>query len=172
MNRTSTLNYLKRRETKIPFFKSLYSKELSLLFIVGIIGCIGTLFIFNKAWISNGSNAPQQNLNTITIAKCDKSQSKSIRNDNIVDISGNLYANDPVTFTVNNYNSKAQYLISFGDGTEKLLSGDFYIHQFAEPGNYPVKMKMLYKENTSEIFETSLKINQASGSFINELSLN
>lgn len=165
MNQMDTISVFNKKKSHISFFKNLFQKELSLLLIVGVIGCIGTFFIFTKAWNYN-TEPTHQLLNTITISKCDKNTVAGGLYHPMVYITGNYMENNPVAFKISDYNMKALYKVDFGDGTESIFQDDTFEHTYKSSGDFKIKMAMHYKEIILPIYETTLSIKNSDQALI------
>lgn len=135
----------------------LVRKEISLLCIVGIIGCLGTLFIFNKAWLKD-SPLPIEKLGSITISKQTSAIQKERVEESILRLSGQMIVNSEIEFSINNYNPNAIYEIHFGDGDTHLLGSNYTKHTYKMNGEYQVRVSMNYKNQESIVYDSRIEV--------------
>ncbi len=157
MNRHNTVDLKGQlfKAKKASNKKTPFGKDVSLLMIVGVIGCIGTLFIFNKSWISE-KNASGNTLTTITIPPSIISLTPMDKS--FLIISGDYLIHKSLNFTIPDFNSKAIYEVNFGDGKIQKFKTQNFNHTYSEDGFYYIEMKMIFKEESTILFETKVEI--------------
>ncbi len=136
---------------------SLKKKDLSLLIVIGIVGCIGSMSIFKKSFLSRASSP--KNLSTIKIVEDAASLTPTLQNiDPHLNISGSFHTAENVNFEIANHNPKVLYEVRFGDG--KHLKGKLpaIVHKYPKAGTYNVELIMFYKDKSKSVYNTSVTI--------------
>lgn len=165
MNRQDTVDPVSELFERVNF--SFKKRELSLLLIVGVIGCIGMMSVFNRSYDKDSSTST--NVSSIRISNEAGNNELMGSLDPYLDIGGLYECNKPMIFTISNYNAKALYEVDYGDGTvEKGYTPEFR-HVYTKDGSYKVRLIIYYKEESNTIFGTELNISTSDQSFLSSL---
>ncbi|WP_235299590.1 hypothetical protein [Portibacter marinus] len=166
MNRQDTIDPISQIFERISL--PLKRKELSLILIVGVIGCIGTMSVFKKSF-ARTVKAPK-NLSTIKIVEEATSVTPFLQNiDPFLNIAGTMHIFEPLEFSIGNYNPQAVYEVNFGDG--QFLKGKFksFKHAYQQEGKFDVELIIHYKNNSNSIFNTTVNIFPTEAAFLSSL---
>ena len=148
--------------------KKSFQKELSLLFIVGVVGCIGTMFIFSKGWYNSGSQT-SQSLETISIPQKKNAPIPTRELSTFLQVEGEYFVNNILNFHITNFNTQALYQVDFGDGTTRELSTEKFSYSYSKPGEYRLQLSINYKKESAALFETVIQILAPDKGFLTSL---
>lgn len=152
MNRQNSIDFLSHLSKKKSF-----KRELLLLIIVGIIGCLGTMVIFKKCWKPQ-EQVKSKTFTSITIPDQVSNLNKARRTSPFLNILGKFVPGQELSFTINNYNSKATYEVNFGDGIIKNVKDANFNYTYQNEGKYTLEMIMHYRDKSSQVFEGNINI--------------
>jgi hypothetical protein len=165
MNRHNTADPVSELFERVNI--SFKKRELSLLLIVGVIGCVGTMSVFNRSYVKD--TATSSNLSTIRIPSENSDKQLLAKLDPFLNVGGDYQCNKPMVFTISNYNPQALYEVDYGDGAvEKGYSNQFK-HTYVKDGPYEVKLIIHYKAESNTIFDTEVKISPAEQGLLSSL---
>lgn len=165
MNRHNTVDPVTELFERVNI--NIKKKELYLLLIVGIIGCVGTMAIFEKA--ADKTTTSTQHLSTINIPKEVKSKSFFGKLDPFLNIQGDFQVEKSIDFSIYNYNPKAIYEVNFGDGHVVKSNAEKFSHVYKKDGEYNVELIIHYKNESNTIFNTKLNISSSETTFLSSL---
>ncbi|GLR17230.1 PKD domain-containing protein [Portibacter lacus] len=165
MNRQNTVDPVTELFERVNI--NIKKKEFFLLLIVGIIGCAGTMAIFNRA--APPSTPATNQLSTINIPKVAKSKSFFGKLDPFLSIQGDFRAEKSIEFAISNYNPKAHYEVNFGDGDVIRSNAQVINHVYKKDGEYNVELIIHYKNESNSIFNTKVNISPPSDTFLSSL---
>ena len=80
------------------------------------------------------------------------------KRNNWIKYDGVMETNANIVFKLNGYDSSAEYLFDFGDGTTKKCRSTKIAHAYSKPGKYTVSVKVRYKNRVEEAWTETLKI--------------
>lgn len=170
MNRLQSFEQSKpieNHKTKI-WKNSKFPKELSLLFIVGIIGCFGTFSIFNIGW-NKDVKIQEQSLETINIPQKISNTSPNRIHNPSVEVSGSFIVGKPLKFNIPNYNPEAEYEVDFGDGLVKIINTEIFEYTYLSSGNFELIISINFKDENSHLYSTIIRINNQNEEYITSL---
>jgi len=165
MNRQNTVDPVSELFERVSI--SFKKRELSLLLIVGVIGCIGTMSIFKRAFVKNP--AAPKNLATINIPEKSNSQILLSKIDPFLNIQGDFQSEKPMIFSISNHNPKATYDVDFGDGKVMKGCANKFSHVYKKGGEYDVELIIHYKDESNSIFNTNLQIVTSDKAYLSSL---
>ncbi len=170
MNRHDAVDLLGHISKKIypSRGKKSFIKEISLLFIVGLFGCFGTLFILKKAWIP-ASVKTEKKISNITIPEVNASSQYARTYDPSLEIKGDYQTHAKLDFTIVNYNPQATYTVDFGDGELIQTRQAKFTHQYKFNGYYNVRLNMEYKDASTSIYSREISIEKQSKDLLSSL---
>lgn len=149
--------------------RRLFKKEISLICIVGLVGCIGTLFVFNKSWFPEKLDV-KEHFALITISKpSQKSEFVTQRNRPFLEISGDRIIDSELVFQIKNYNPNATYKIDFGDGQVEKSNNDLIHHTYSTQGNFQIELKMLFRAKESVVYNRSVEITDPESNYLSSI---
>jgi uncharacterized protein (DUF2249 family) len=165
MNRHNTVDPVSELFERVNI--SFKKRELSLLLIVGVIGCIGTMSVFNRSYVKDHTTSTS--VSTIKIPNEAKHQEFLENLDPYLNIGGAYECHKPMVFTIFNHNPKALYEVDYGDGTVQKGYAAEFKHIYKKDGPYEVKLIIHYKEESNTIFGTQLNISPSNQSLLSSL---
>ena len=170
MNRIPIADHYDRQSEKTSLLpkNKFFHKELSLLFIVGVVGCIGTMFIFSKGWYNSGSQSTQS-LETISIPQKKDAFIPTRKLNTFLQVEGEYFVNNKLDFQITNFNAQAVYQIDFGDGTISELKAEKFSHSYIQAGKYRLQLNIKYKKESAALFETVITIEETKDGFLTSL---
>ena len=170
MYRIPTADLFDQQNEKIVLVpkKGFFQKELSLLFIVGVIGCIGTMFIFSKGWYNSNSQT-DHSLETISIPQKKNAIILSRKSSTHLEVEGRYVVDTKLKFKISNFNAQALYLVDFGDGTISELSTDKFTHSYSKSGEYRLQLQIKYRVESAILFEKIIQIRDSKKGFLTSL---
>lgn len=170
MNRIPIADHYDQQSEKTSLLskKKFFQKELSLLFIVGVVGCMGTMFIFSKGWYNTGSHS-SQSLEAISIPQKKSAVIPSRELSTFLQVKGEYFVNNPLDFQITNFNPKAIYQVDFGDGTISELAAEEFSHSYVKAGEYQLRLNIKYKKENAALFEMVITINETKEAFLTSL---
>lgn len=165
MNRQNTVDPVSELFERVSI--SFRKRDLSLLLIVGVIGCVGTMSIFKRAFVKKTSSP--KNLSTISIPQEFGSQALLGEIDPFLNIQGKYNSEEAMKFTILNHNPKATYEVNLGDGNVIKGCPNEFSHIYKKDGEYHVELIIHYKEESNSIFNTSFNISSSQQTFLSSL---
>lgn len=140
-------------------------RDTILICFLVIGGIVGLFFLLNAKGTTADIWSPNP-INETVIAEArisndyasnvqDKEVGFKPSKDNVV-IAGIREAQETVTFTVQNYNKRVDYMIDFGDGIKKRFKSKRIAHRYKKLGSYKVKIYVEDKHNKKKMYYSNL----------------
>ena len=118
------------------------------LILVAVVGLVGTIYILSSI---NQDSETEHNI--IVIPK----ESKNLES-NVLIISGPMFENEELTFSINDFNPALNYSINFGDNDIRLVTRSNFSHRFRKAGIYQIELKIEYQKDVFLLDKQSLNI--------------
>ncbi len=134
------------------------------IIILIALGCAG-LFLYYNILSPKKTHVPHSGITANTNIVADEQEHHSVPETKVEHsqllIEGHREAGELITFTIDNYDKKASYIIDFGNGTRKEVKNKKITYSYNRSGNYEVKLSVGYKNEAPVEFSKKIYIDES-----------
>jgi len=159
INENSTLEL--SSATLIPQAGNINQKfiEKILLFLIAILGFMGSLYVFTSS--SNNNNNPNyQNLAVAVASVSDYSveDEKAVKFKDFFKIKGKKKAGNMLNFIFKEDRKASRYVLDMGNGERVIITSNEFPYKFEKPGKYKLELKTINRGLITVVATKELKI--------------
>jgi len=141
-------NELERYSEELSKSEIRQNRENMLTLLVIVIGLVGFIFVFQSSTNSDGKSLvipphfPKEKAKETNKTK--QADTKSITNQQMLNIDGVKEANEVLKFVIDSYDRNADYQIDFGNGVIRTITEKSSFYSYPASGNYEVQLIVSY----------------------------